>query len=284
MFKKLLIILLFLTLITGCTKEKDTKKEEVNTKNNEKLLIKTKLNNTESKDDTYLVFLMPVGLRNEEKGAANQGGYYGPFETNENGEVEIDLSYNRDITYYLESKENKKQNFLEVFITTKEDKYIRNPLNSKTEIEFIKNKTDETYPEYSYYSKVNEITIPFTDKYPDNVLSLTFQDASFVIKFKFENNEIPKKSYETSIFWNDPSVPSGIGIVRVGRINREFQYWDTPFYKSDNLASKTGTIIVNDFDTNSKINYLEYPKVVSFDKDGKSTSEDIITITIPSEK
>lgn len=281
MFKKILFVLLSVIFITGCGDKTNEKNSSINQEKHDNLIIKTKITNESEKDASYLVFLMPVGLRNEEAGKANQSGYYGPFETNENGEVEIDLKYNRDINYYINSKDNEKPNSLEIFITTKEDKYIRNPLNKKTILEFIKNDTDEEYPEVEYYSSVSELEVPFTDKYPDGVLSLTFQDASFVIKFKFEDDFVPTNSYETSIFWNDPSVPSGIGIVRVGRINREFQYWDTPFFKTDNLASKTGTIVVTNFDTNKQINYLEYPKVISFDKNGKSTTDDIITITIP---
>lgn len=191
------------------------------------------------------------------------------------------MTFNRDLAYYLESKDNKKPGYLEVFVTTKEDKYIRNPLNEKIELKFFKNDTDEPYPEIPYYSTISNITVPFTDKYPDGVISLTFQDADFVIKFEFEEGFEPQNSYETFIFWNDPNQPSGIGIVNVGRINREFQYWDTPFYKKDNLASKTGTIIVKDFNTNKQINYKEYPKVVSFDKDGNCVQGDIVKITIP---
>lgn len=281
MIKKVSLIILLLLLITGCgNSQKQTDIKEDESKKYDKLVIRTELTNEESKDESYLVFLMPVGARKTNPGDANQGGYYGPFETDTNGEVEIDLKYNRDLAYYVESEDNKKPNYLEVFITTKEDKYIRNPLNKKMEIKFIKDTSAE-YPEVPYFSSVEEIKIPFTDKYPDGVLSLTFQDASFVIKFAFEDNFKPTNSYETMIFWNDPAMPDGIGIVNVGRINREFQYWDTPFFKTDNLASKTGTIIVRDFNTSSRINYLEYPKVVSFDKDGKCIEGDIITITIP---
>ena len=282
--KKIISLLLITFLMSGCGNTNPINNEKENVNNDEKfekLIIKTEITNKEAKQSSYLVFLSPIGLRKEEPGEANQSGYYGPFETNENGEVEIEMSYNRDLQYYLESNDNKKPGYLEVFVTTKEDKYIRNPLNKKTEIKFIKNDTDEPYPEIPYYSSIENITIPFTDKYPDGVLSLTFQDADFVIKFEFEEGFKPTNSYETFIFWNDPSMPNGIGIVNVGRINREFQYWDTPFYKKDNLASKTGTIIVKDFNTNKNIEYVGYPKIVSFDKDGNCNQGDIVKITIP---
>ena len=103
----------------------------------------------------------------------------------------------------------------------------------------------------------------------------------FVIKFEFEEGFKPTGSYETSIFWNDPNMPNGIGIVRVGRINRDFQYWDTPFYKSDNLASKTGTIIIKDLNSNKNILYEGYPMTVSFDKGGNCVNGDIVKIKIP---
>jgi len=280
MFKKIIFIFLFILMFSGCSNNELESNNE-NAIKYEQLVIKTQITNEESKDDSYMVYLMPVGLLNSEPGYANQSGYYGPFETDLNGEVIIDMEYNYDLAYYLDSDDNKKENHLELLITTKEDKYIRNPLNGYTEVEFIKNDTDEEYPSISYYSSIEELVIPFTDKYPDGVLSLTFQDADFVIKFEFEEGYKPTNSYETFIFWNDPSMPDGIGIVNVGRINREFQYWDTPFYKKDNLASKTGTIIVRDFNTNQRINYIGYPKTVSFDKDGNCIEGDILRITIP---
>lgn len=282
MLKKVSLLILSVLLITGCGSNESTtgnEKKALETKF-ESFTIKTKILNEEDKDDSYLVFLMPVGLRNDTKGAANQSGFYGPFETDANGEVLIDMTYNQDIATYINKEENEKKGSLEVFITTKEDKYIRNPLNDQTIIDFIEGDTETYFAEYAYYAPFEELEIPFTDKYPDNVLSLTFQDASFVIKFEFEDGFVPTNSYETSIFWNDPKMPDGIGIVRVGRINRAFQYWDTPFFKADLLESKTGTIIINHFNTDEKILYEGYPKTVSFDKDGKSTESDIITIKI----
>lgn len=79
-----------------------------------------------------------------------------------------------------------------MFVVTKEDIYIQNPLNKKTIVEFIPNETDEPYLDYTYYSKEKEIEVSVTDKYPEGVLSLTFQDAIFVIKLEFDG-EPPKK-------------------------------------------------------------------------------------------
>lgn len=279
MIKKALLILLSGLLLTGCNN--NIKEQEKEITKYESLTIKTQITNEDSKDSSYLVYLMPVGLLNREDGYANQSGYYGPFETDSNGEVIIDMEYNYDIAYYLDSSDNEKENYLEVLITTKEDKYIRNPLNAYTEVKFISNYIEGEYNEFPYYLSIEQLVVPFKDKYPDGVLSLTFQDADFVIKFEFEEGYKPTNSYETFIFWNDPSMPDGIGIVNVGRINREFQYWDTPFYKKDNLASKTGTIIVRDFNTNQRINYIGYPKTVSFDKDGNCIQGDIVKIIIP---
>lgn len=284
MIKKFFVILALIFIITGCgsnnDKENDKNKNvEGNTEKNDKLIIKTKVSNKTEKGN-YLIYFMHVGERNEKKGEANQSAF-GPFETDENGEYVLDLNYNFDhnVGSYLKSGNNKEADKLELFIVTKEDKYIRNPLNKKTIVEFIKNDSKEEYPNPEFFSKEREIEVPFIDKYPDGVISLTFQDAIFVIKLEFEG-EIPKKSYEVSIFWNDPSVPSGIGIVRIGRISREFQYWDTPFFKEDKLASKTGTIIIKDFDTNETVNYDGYPKKVSFDKDGNPIGDKIVKLRI----
>lgn len=277
--KKIFIIFIIIIFISGCgsnvADENNSEKQE----KNEQLIIKTKVTNKTEKGD-YLIYFMHVGERDEKAGEANQSAF-GPFETDENGEYVLDLkfNYNKDVATYLESGENKEKNKLEMFIVTKEDIYIRNPLNKKTIVEFIPNESEEDYPDPAYYSKEKELEVSFTDKYPEGVLSLTFQDAIFVIKLEFEG-EVPKKSYEVSIFWNDPSKPDGIGIIRVGRISREFQYWDTPFYKTDNLASKTGTIIIKDFDTNETIKYEGYPKTVSFDKDGNPIGEKIVKLKI----
>lgn len=281
MFKKLMILFTLILFVYGCGSNainKDIENEKQG-EMNDKLVIKTKVNNKTEKGG-YLIYFMHVGERNEEAGEANQSAF-GPFETEENGEYTLDLkfNYNKDVGTYLESKEGKEKNKLEMFVVTKEDIYIRNPLNKKTIVEFIPNESEEEYPDPAYYSKEKEIEVSFTDKYPEGVLSLTFQDAIFVIKLEFDG-EAPKKSYEVSIFWNDPSKPDGIGIIRVGRISREFQYWDTPFYKTDNLASKTGTIIIKDFDTNETIEYEGYPKIVSFDKGGNPIGDKVVKVKL----
>ncbi len=281
MLKKILTLLLLILFVNGCGSGANQKNTE-NVKQEEKydkLVIKTKVTNKEE-NGGYLVYFMHVGERREEAGEANQSAF-GPFETDDNGEYILDLkfNFNNDIGTYLKSGEGKEKNKLEMFIVTREDIYIRNPLNKKTIVEFIPNETDEPYPDYSYYSKKKEIEVSITDKYPEGVLSLTFQDSIFVIKLAFDE-EIPQKSYEVSIFWSDPSKPSGIGTIRVGRISRAFQYWDTPFYKSDNLASKTGTIIIKDFDTNETVEYEDYPKTVSFDKDGNPIGDKVLKIKL----
>lgn len=280
MFKKVLVFLILILFVSGCSSDDNKSTKEIaNQEKNDKLIIKTKVSNKEEKGG-YLIYFMHVGERNEEKGEANQSAF-GPFETDANGEYTLDLKMNftKDVGTFIDSGSGEDKNKLEMFIVTKEDIYIRNPLNEKTIVEFIKNETTEPYPDPAYYAKEKEIEVPFTDKYPDGVLSLTFQDATFVIKLGF-NGEVPKKSYEVSIFWNDPNKPNGIGIVRIGRISREFQYWDTPFFKTDNLASKTGTIIIKDFDTNKNVDYEGYPKVVSFDKDGNPIGEKIVRIKL----
>lgn len=280
MLKKFLILITAILLLSGCgvedkTTTNNTKPEE----KNDQLVIKTKVTNKEAKGG-YLIYFMHVGERDEEAGEANQSAF-GPFETDENGEYVLDLkpNYTKDVASYINSSSNTDKNKLEMFVVTKEDIYIRNPLNEKTIVEFIPNEEGEMYIDPAYYSKEKEIEVPFIDKYPEGVLSLTFQDATFVIKLEF-NGEPPKKSYEVSIFWNDPTKPNGIGIVRVGRISRSFQYWDTPFFKTDNLASKTGTIVINDFDTNKNVDYDGYPKVVSFDKDGNPIGDKIVKVKL----
>jgi hypothetical protein len=270
--KKLWLLLLTLLLVTGCSSS--SKEEEVNESiKYEKFTIKTEITNEAEKDNKYLVYLMPVGVLNTDPGYANQSGYYGPLETDANGEVEIDLSYNRDIAWYLNSDENDKPGYLEVYITTVEDIYIRNPLNKKQEIKFIKDNSGEPYPEYEYYSSVEEVTVPFTDKYPDKVLSLTFQDATFVIKFEFEDGFEPTNSYVAGLNWTGT-------MYNTSRINRKFQYWDLPFFQSDKLENRVGTIQVKHFDTNEPIAYEGEPKTLTFDADGKCEQGNIITIKI----
>lgn len=281
MFKKFIILFTLILLVCGCGSNalKENAKNEKQDEKNDKLVIKTKVTNKEEKGG-YLIYFMHVGARNTEAGEANQSAF-GPFETDENGEYILDLNFNwdQDVGTYLNHMDNKDKTKLEMFIVTKEDIYIRNPLNKKTIVEFIPNESNDEHPDPAYYSKEKEIEVPFTDKYPDGVLSLTFQNSTFVIKLEFKGEE-PKKSYEVSMFWNDPSKPNGIGNVRVGRISRQFQYWDTPFYKNDNLASKTGTIIIKDFDTNQNVDYEGYPKTVSFDKDGNPIGDKIIKIKL----
>jgi hypothetical protein len=243
------------------------------------LTIQTQLTNPESKDDTYLVFLAPTGVKETEPGKATQSGFYGPFETDGEGKVTVDISFNWNLRAYLD-QEGSEKNKLQVFITTKEDKYIRNPLNAETFVTFVENKDDETKDEYSHYSTVETLNVPFTDQYPEGVLSLTFPTATFVVKLAFPDGQEPKNSYEVSIVKPSATAPDGLGMYRIGRICRAFQYWDTPFFAEDNLKTWSGTIVVTHFDTNERIMYDGYPKQITFDENGRCEQGNIITVFI----
>lgn len=281
MFKKFIILFTLIILLSGCGSNVDKSNidNESQKEKNETLVIKTKVTNKEEKGG-YLIYFMRLNERNDEAGFANQSAF-GPFETDENGECVLDLKFNfdKDVGSYIKAGTDDDKNKLEMFIVTKEDIYIRNPLNKKTVVEFVLNEEGDGYSEPLYYSKAKEIEVSFTDKYPDNVLSLTFQDAEFVIKLEFDK-EPPKNSFEVSIFWNDPTKPGGLSIFRVGAVSRAFQYWDTPFNNLINYAGKTGTIVIKDFETDASVDYEGNPKTVSFDKDGNPIGDKILKIKI----
>lgn len=280
MLKKIIAITMILLLTSGCgspAKENETKKED--TKKYDTLTIKTEVTNEDAKDDSYLVFLLPVGVKSTKAGAATQSGFYGPFETDANGEIKVELRNNLDFSYYMTANE-KEPNKLQVIVTTKEDKYLRNPLNKETFVEFIENEDENTHVEISHYSKVEKLNVKITDKYPDGVLSLAFPDATFVINLEFEEGYVAEDSYEVSIYKASSTAPDGIGMYRLGRIDREFQYWDTPFFATDKLSEWSGTIIVSNYDTNARVSYEGYPKQVTFDSNGKCLQGDIINIKL----
>lgn len=263
MSKTCLASLVLALFVSGCNSnnKKNDPEEENPVALREELVIQTK-SITNKEGGEYSIYFLHVAERNEEPGAANQWAL-GPFEVDENGKCIVDLSTNfqLDIKTYLENWTGGNKNKLELFIVTKEDHYIRNPLNEKTIVEFGANSSSDPYSEPPYYAKENDLEVTFYDTFPDGVLSLTFPDATFVIKLEFEI-ENKHKAYEVSIHWDDSSHAGEIGIIRVGRISREFQYWDTPFFKSDNLAGKSGKIVIVDFDTDERIPYLGYPKTV----------------------
>jgi hypothetical protein len=182
-----------------------------------------------------------------------------------------------DLHYYIE---NAADNKLEVIVCTTEDIYLRNPLNEGVEVRFVENDDAESSSFVPYLSSVENVTVDFTDKYPDGVLSLTFQDATFVIKLEFDDNSQKGNSYEVSIFKRDNNMPNGIGIVRIGRICRAFQYYDTPFFKDDNLANWNGFIIIKRFDNNEQVEYEGYPMELTFDINGKCEQGDIIRVKL----
>lgn len=279
--KKILVIIGVLFLLTGCT-ESSSKKED--TKNQpegkyQTLKIKLDVKNKDILDQTYLVFILPEGLKETEAGKATQT-YTQKLETNLEGEVEIPLSFNFNLESALKKYETDLSK-LEVIITTQEDTYMRNPLNDQTFIEFVKNRDEDTKEEFPYLSVVETKNIDIIDKYPKGVISLTFPDATFVIKLEFEKDFKPSSSYSVSIYKPDPRSKDGIGIVRLGRLDREFQYWDTPFFEADKLSSWNGYIIIEDTN-NKRIFYKDYPKTLTFDKNGKCNQGDIVKIKMPS--
>lgn len=276
--KLLFLFLGIMILLTGCS-ESSTEKAVKTDGEYESLTIKLNVRNKEAKADSYLVFILNEGTKETEPGKATQTSLQ-KIETNSKGEAVISLSYNFNLESGLKKSE-KDRTKLEIIVTTKEDIYMRNPLNEKTLIEFVKNYDEETMYEFPYLSVIENKTIDIVDKYPDGVISLSFPDATFVIKLEFEEGFTPLSSYLVSIHKPDPRSKDGIGIVRIGRLDRKFQYWETPFFKTDKLEEWNGYIIIEDTD-DKRIIYKDYPKFVEFDKNGKGKNGDVITIKMPS--
>ncbi len=280
MLKKIILFMFILVLVVGCG-SKDTASDSKKGEKGEytSFTIKTNLTNKDYQPHSYDMYLLTPGLLPTEVGQAMNDSKYGPIEVDENGEVKIELSWNNSLIPYIENPQNTKKNHLQLVIATKEDIYLRNPLNKPTYIEFVKNKNAEPYDEFEYYAAYEKIEVDITDKYPDGVLSLTFQDATFVIRLEFEEGFEPASSYVVAIYKPDTNG-SDIGMYNLGRIARKFQYWDTPFYKTDNLKAWGGTIVVKDYSTDSIINYEGYPKKVTFNEEGKCEQGDIVRIKI----
>ncbi|MHC1735540.1 MAG: hypothetical protein AB9921_07740 [Erysipelotrichaceae bacterium] len=281
MFKKLMIVFtLFLVILSGCSKtaKQDPDDEPVPTGIFPQVTLKLELTNPEENDDRYLVYLMVPGTKTEEPGKAQQGNYYGPFETDADLSVTIDFEFNWDMDYYVSTAIEAGHKKLQVYVTTMEDIYLRNPLNEETFIDLVENKDEATKADYGYGSLVEKKTVEITDAYPEGVLSLTFPDATFVIKLNVP--EGTTKSYEVSIH-RPNSTGDGVSMVRIGRIDRAFQYYDTPFFKEDKLETWSGFIVINDFDTGANIEYEGYPRYVEFDADGKCKDGDIVIINMP---
>ncbi len=242
------------------------------------LTVNLNVLNSDATSDTYYVYFVIPGMKETEPGKATQRGKSKPFETDENGQIVIDFEENSwELQGFVQNEESTKPNSLELYVTTKEDVYIRNPLNEPTMIDFNVQEPGEGEFSPKITFKQAELNLDITDKYPDGVLSLTFPDATFVLKLKF--NEPQTTSYEVSLF-----VPSdtgdGIGIVRVGRISREFQYWDTPFFAGELKAGKRA-VVINNFDTNETVNYEGYPLWLEFNEDGTCKQGDIVEIVMP---
>lgn len=234
------------------------------------LNLKLDIQNPDDRHEKYLVFLLPTGTRNTEKGAIGfpRGGYASrPFVTDENDEVSIDISDKRKYEGFIEGEQNKQPGSFEVFITTEEDFYLRNPLNETTIIKV------EEVDKFSYGVKEQSYTIPIVDKYPDGVLSLTFPDATFVIKLQFAEGVERRSSYTVGI--SKAENPSYV----LGRLCRNTQYYDTPFFVEDELDSWSGRIVIYGEGYNDEISYAEYPMDVTFTK-GKCEQGDIIVVTV----
>lgn len=281
--KKVIVILAVVILLVGCgnkaIEKNDTVNKDVEKTKSRTLVIETELTNPEAKDDKYLVFLLPEGIKETEPGQATQSGYVGPYETDSNGKADIPIESNSSLKYVLDKLDESNLK-LQVIVTTTEDIYMRNPLNKETFIKFTKNENKDEEYSCPYFSNQAVVKIKITDKYPDGVYSLTFPDASFVIKLNFKDGYVPKNSFTVAIVKNDPKSIDGLGMYRLAPVSREFQYWDTPFFKEDNLSKWNGTIIVEHFETNERIMYDEYPKQLTFDENGKCNQGNIVNITI----
>lgn len=266
------IILLILLLTIGCTTNNNLKNNKTGMYHD--FNININVLNDDASNNEYLLFLLPKGIKKQEVGEGTLYSGLGKYEIKENKTINFNFIETYELQQLLEETED---DVLELYITTKEDKYIRNPLNDKTEIKFIKNEFGD------YYSPYENINVNITDSYPEGVISLPYQDAHFVIKLNYSPEYDPGHSYEVSIHWNDPKKPDKIGIYSIGKVAREFYYWETPFYKTEKLESKTGKIIVRHFSTDEIIEYEGYPKTISFDKDGNCLEGNIILLNMNNE-
>lgn len=274
--KKKILILVLILLITGCGKNDSFKGSSIKS-TGEHLELTIDLDIKKGSEESYYVYFMPKGTRETDVEKGTMSGYVGPLEIKSDGVLHINMMEDYLLTSILDTTDDAT---LEVFVTTKEDHLIRNPLNETIELVFYQRKVDEHLTDY--YFPVSKLTIPITDEYPDGVLSLPFPDATFVIKLLFEDAKEDDGSYEVSIHWNDPKKPDVLGIYRTGKVARYYNYWDTPFYKNDTLAGRTGKIVVRVFATNEIVEYEGYPKTISFDKDGKCLQGDIVKINMDS--
>lgn len=283
-----LSIVLSLIILVGCASTPTESKTPSGTSSNnltnpEKagsntLSVKLKLTNPQAKKDSYLVHFVVPGQKQTKPGEATQSGKSIPFETGQDGTVVIDFEENSSyLSGLVQSEESTKPNSLELYVTTKEDIYIRNPLNAPTVIDFEIKKPGEGEIFDKIFFKQSEIELNITDKYPDGVLSLTFPDAVFVVKLKFE--QAPANGYEVSLFLPDKQG-DGIGTERIGRVSRDFQYWDTPFFKGE-IKSGKRAVVIRHFETNDLINYAGYPLWLEFREDGTCVQGDIIEIEMP---
>jgi hypothetical protein len=274
------MIFLLVFLLVGCGYSNGDDKDPVDEKKELLSVFTIDLNvsGDVSQGEEYLVYLMRPGVLESEPGKATQSGFYGPFET-VSRKVVIDTDFNWDLDWFIEDAASNNEK-LHIYITTKEDIYLRNPLNDPVEIEFVENTDEETNTNVKYGVYKESLKVDVVDSFPDGVLSLTFPDATFVIKLTFDTPP-SESAFEVSIHRPDDRASDGISIVRTGRMARAFQYWDTPFFISDKLEAWNGYIVVRNIDTNAVIAYEGYPKKVEFDENGICLEADIIEIRMP---
>lgn len=277
---KRIIAFILVFLLVGCGSSVNKKDSDDNEKKEffSAFTINLNVSGEADEGEEYLVYLMRPGILETEPGKATQSGFYGPFET-VSRKVVIDTNFNWDLDWYIEDAASNNEK-LHIYVTTKEDIFLRNPLNDPIAIEFVENKEEATKTTIKYGVYKESVKVDAYDAYPKGVLSLTFPDATFVIKLTFAT-PTSASSFEVSIHRPDDKATDGISAYRTGRLARPFQYWDTPFYKSDKLEAWSGYIVIRDFNTNAVIPYEGYPKKVEFDENGKCLEADIIVIKMP---
>ncbi len=235
----------------------------------DQLVITCNPENPEEQVGPYSVYLViPGSVKTMLDTENNSATRIGPFITDDNNQVVIDLTYNYDIAYLFEA--DSKDAEVEIIVVTEEDKEMKNPLTLGQIVHLYNVEYD------SFVVEKEDYTVSFVDAYPEGVLSLYFPDASFIIRLAFPEGFEPKSSYEMGLVMVDPNYGSD---YYLGRINRAWQYWDLPFFESDSLENKNGRVFIRDFDTNEMLNYEESPLELTFDENGKCIQGDIVTIT-----
>ena len=221
--------------------------------------------------ERYLIHFMKNDTDTASAFSLTENSNYITFRSDVSGTTSINLDKEFDNFAKLITKSSD----LKIIVSSSDDPFVRNQLNSTYVFRLYVVKGENDEPAIRCAQTSISLSV---NKDRKSGLSLAFPNASFIIKLDVSESGIEildDTKFEVLLYDNDDSS----GRKKVGKICRGFNYWEAPFYKNE-IASRNFTLVIKEFSKEKELSYVSEPMVFSFNNEGLCALGSVIKIKL----